>query len=115
MRNCISAAGVATAIQSSSWRSAAISGTEACTAATTSATISAKCPSSATTLVALPFAGGLERVDDFLRHIGLVVLGQHLARHELAVRAHAALGHHALAFLEQVRHQAGEGHVHHVL
>jgi predicted hotdog family 3-hydroxylacyl-ACP dehydratase len=84
-----------------------------------SARISATCPSSGIILLApgpqavhsgLDHAvdmGGLQGVGDLRRHVGLVMLGQHLLGIEHAVVADAALGHHALTLAEQVGQDAG--------
>jgi hypothetical protein len=50
----------------------------------------------------------------FWRHVGLVVLGQHFARHEHAILAQHALRDDALALAEQVRQQAVVAHLHDV-
>src|SRR5687768_4542150 len=60
----------------------------------------------------LPAARFLQRLGDLRRHVGLVVLGQHLACDELAAVVERAFDDHALAFAEQVRQQAAIGHLH---
>src|SRR5690348_17059976 len=52
-----------------------------------------------------------DRVGDFLGHVGLVVLGQHLRRGESAA-AHVAGRDHALSLAEQVGKDAGVLHAH---
>ena len=67
----------------------------------------------------LPAAGILQRVGDFLGHIGFIVLGEDLRGHEGAIGCETAFGDHPLTFAEQVgqnavkadRYRAGEiGH-----
>ena len=57
-------------------------------------------------LALLPDALGLQAVGHFLRHVGLVVLGQHAVGDEHAVRPEAAFGDDALLLAEQVRQDA---------
>ena len=54
----------------------------------------------------LPAAGLFQGVDDFLRHVALVMLGEHGVGIEDAARLELAFGHHALPFAEQVGHDA---------
>ena len=53
-----------------------------------------------------PVALLLQRVGDFLRHVVLVVLGQHGVGLEPAAGLERAFGDHALPFAEQVRQDA---------
>ena len=47
----------------------------------------------------------LQGVGDLLRHVGLVVLGEHAVGLERAGRLERAFGHHALPFAEQIGQQ----------
>src|SRR3954467_11703191 len=53
-------------------------------------------------VIVLPVALLLQRIGDVLRHIGLVVLGEHRIGLEYAAGVERAFGHHALPFAEQV-------------
>ena len=48
----------------------------------------------------------LQGVGDLLRHVGLVVLGEHAVGPERAGRVEGALGDHALPFAEEIGQQA---------
>ena len=52
------------------------------------------------------------RMLGFRWHVVFIVFGQHFRGGKLAVSLELALGHHAFAFTEQVRQDAGVGHGH---
>src|SRR6185437_12923762 len=60
-------------------------------------------------VVVLPVALLLQGISDFLRHVGLVVLGEHGIRLEYAGTVERTLGNHALPFTEQIRQNAFVG------
>src|SRR5579871_4807105 len=121
----------AACISRTSRRCAPHSDTAPCATASATASASAKWPSSGNMLSApfafrgggaervprrggrrraggrIPVAGFLQRLDDFLRHVGLVVLGKHLVGAEGSVRLDPAERHNALPLAEQVRKNAG--------
>src|ERR1700678_2989318 len=85
----------------------------ACTKASDSARHNANWPSSPVTrsliflsLAFLPAAGAFQRIDDFGRHVFLVVLGEDLRRVEHAAGIECAHRDHALSFAEQIGQHA---------
>src|SRR3982074_82154 len=61
-------------------------------------------------VLVLPVALLLPAVGDLLRHIGLVVLGEHAVGAEGAHWIEGAFGNDPLSFAEQIRQQALIGH-----
>src|SRR6201993_5235351 len=57
-------------------------------------------------VIVLPVALLLQSVGDVLRHIGLVVLGEHAVGSKCTGRIESAFGDHALPFAEKIRQQA---------
>ena len=54
----------------------------------------------------------LQRVDHFLGHVALVMLGEHRIGVERAIGGERAFGHHPLPLAEEVGKDAGEGDRH---
>src|SRR5262249_60169571 len=57
-------------------------------------------------VVVLPVTLLLQSVGDVLRHIGLVVFGEHAVGPECTSRIEGAFGDHTLPFAEKIRQQA---------
>src|SRR6516225_8172743 len=57
-------------------------------------------------VVVLPVALLLQSIGDVLRHVGLVVLGEHAVGPKCTSRIEGAFGDHALPFAEKIRQQA---------
>src|SRR5262245_33346502 len=57
-------------------------------------------------VVVLPVTLLLQSVGDVLRHIGLVVFGEHAVGPKRTSRIEGAFGDHALPFAEKIRQQA---------
>ncbi len=66
-------------------------------------------------VIVLPVALLLQRVGHFLRHVILVVLGEHRVGAERCRIDHHALRHHALPFTKQIGKDAAIADAHHVL
>src|SRR4029079_8072098 len=65
--------------------------------------------------VGLPVALLLQRIGDFFRHVGLVVLGEHIVGFEGPLAVERTLGHDALPLAKEVRQQALIGNLDSIL
>src|SRR5512133_1865243 len=109
-QNCATAVGPATAISAESFLRAPTIGTLAWTTARANARNASLRPAlwrgaEFPFVVVLPVTLLLQSVGDVLRHIGLVVLGEHAVGPKGTSRIEGAFGDHALPFAQKIRQQ----------